>query len=288
MADREGGIDLTIDRARNRVGNAEWTVDDIAYDMVDPELMRDQTDIFNIVASASFIEITSDLYTKNLIEFYHGDADIADWLGNFWEQEEVQHGLALKRYVQAAWPDFDWEGAYRGFFDEYSRLCLVDNLAETRALEMVARCVVETGTSVFYRTLSDASPEPVLKMIASKISEDEVRHYKHFYHFYRLYRDREPPSRLAVLKQLWRRGAGVKAEDAYVAFKHVFLTTNPGAVFTDEEYDRFRASFRRIGREAFPYTMAVKMILKPLDLSPPVGRVAQPALEYTTRFLFSR
>lgn len=288
MADREGGIDLMIDRAKDRVGDAAWTVDDIPYDMVDPDVMRDQMEVFHIVAAASFIEITSDLYTKNLIEFYRGDADIADWLSNYWEREEVQHGLALKRYVEAAWPDFDWEEAYRGFFDEYSGLCLVDNLAETRALEMVARCVVETGTSVFYRTLSEAAPEPVLKQITSNIADDEVRHYKHFYHFFRHYRDREPPSRLAVLRQLWRRSAGVKAEDAYFAFKHVFLVAHPGEEFSEAEYDRFRASFRRIGRDSFPYTMAVKMILKPLDLSPPVGRVAQPALEYTTRFLFSR
>lgn len=277
-----------IDQERSRVGNAAWTVDDIPYDSVDPALMRNQTELFYIVAAASFVEITSDLYTRNLIEFYRGDEDIADWLGNYWEQEEVQHGLALKRYVQAAWPDFDWEKAYHAFFDEYSRVCLVDNLAETRALEMVARCVVETGTSVFYRTLSEAAPEPVLKAITAKISEDEVRHYKHFYHFFRHYRDQDPPSKLAVLRELWRRGAGVKAEDAYFAFKHVFLVANPDASFTEEEYDRFRASFRRIGRDAFPYTMAVKMILKPLDLSPPVGRVAQPALEYTTRYLFSR
>jgi rubrerythrin len=273
---------------KNRVGNAEWSVDEIPYDGVDPAVMRDQTELFFILAAASFIEITSDLYTRNLIEFYEGDDEIADWLGNYWEHEEVQHGLALKRYVQAAWPDFDWERAYRGFFDEYSRLCLIDNLAETRALEMVARCVVETGTSSFYRTLSEAAPEPVLKQITARISEDEVRHYKHFYHFFRHYRVQDRPSKLAVLRQLWRRGVGVKDEDAYIAFKHVFLVARPNEPFTDEAYNEFRASFRRIGRETFPYTMAVKMILKPLDLSVPVGRFAQPALEYTTRFLFSR
>jgi len=273
---------------KRRVGHAAWTVDDIPYDAVDAALMRDETELFYIIASASFIEITSDLYTRNLIEFYHGDDAIADWLANYWEQEEVQHGIALKRYVEAAWPDFDWEKAYNGFLEEYGALCNLENLAENRSLEMVARCVVETGTSSFYRTLSEAAPEPVLKQITANISADEVRHYKYFYHYFLHYRDRERPSRLAVLRQLWRRGAGVKAEDAYVAFKHSFLTRNPGAVFTEAEYDKFRASFRRIGRKAFPYEMAVKMILKPLDLSAPLGRVVQPTLEYTTRYLFSR
>jgi rubrerythrin len=273
---------------RTRVGGADWSVDEIDYAKVDREIMRDETGLFYIIASASFIEITSDLYTKNLIEFYDGDDQISDWLANYWEREEVQHGIALKRYVQAAWPDFDWEKAYQGFFDEYSRVCNLENLAENRSLEMVARCVVETGTASFYKTLADASPDPVLKEIASNISSDEVRHYKYFYHYFLHYRDRERPSRMQILRQLWRRGAGVKSEDAYIAFKHTFIVRHPDEAYTDAEYDKFRASFRRIGRKAFPYEMAVKMILKPLGLSPPIGRVAQPALEYTTRYLFSR
>ena len=272
----------------SRVGGANWSMDEIPYDRIDSTLIRDKTELFNIICAASFIEITSDLYTHNLLEFYQGDAEIEDWLANYWEREEVQHGAALKRYVQVVWPDFDWDRAYRGFYEEYSRFAVMEGLAETRALEMVARCVVETGTSAFYRMLSDAAPEPVLKQIMANISEDEVRHYKHFYHFFLRYREYDPPSKFAVLRTLWTRGAGVKAEDAYVASKHLFLIANPDATYTQADYEKFRASFRRIGRHSFPYVMACKMILKPLGLSASVGRVAQPALEYTTRFLFSR
>ncbi len=275
-------------QAQGRVGGASWTMAEIPYETIDRDLIRNRLDLFYILTAASFIEITSDLYTGNLIAFYRGDEKISDWLANYWEHEEVQHGAALKRYVQAVWPSFDWERAYRGFLEEYSRLCNLESLAPSRSLEMVARCVVETGTSSFYRTLSEAAPEPVLRQITANISGDEVRHYKHFYHFFLQYRERERPSRLAVLRQLWLRSIGVKAEDAKIAFKHVFLVANPDKKFTERDYAGFRANFRRIGRTSFPYHMAVKMILKPLGLSAPVGRVVQPTLEYTTRFLFSR
>jgi hypothetical protein len=268
------------------VGGAPWSVDDIAFDTIDASLIHDNTELFYLLAAASFVEITSDLYTKNLIEFYRGNPEIENWLANYWEHEELQHGAALKRYVMAVWPEFDWERAYQKFFEEYGRACTMENLAENRSLEMVARCVVETGTSSFYRTLSEAAHEPVLKQITANISLDEVRHYKHFYRYFLDYRDRERPSRTAILRQLWKRSTDVKAEDAYIAFKHVFLERNPGEPFTEEAYDAFRASFRRIGRTLFPYEMAVKMILKPLDLSPPVGRFVQPAVETTARFLF--
>ncbi len=272
---------------RARVGDALWSVGEIDFASIDPSLIYDNSELFYLLAAASFVEITSDLYTKNLIEFYRGNSEIEDWLANYWEHEEVQHGAALKRYVEAVWREFDWDRAYRGFFEEYGRECTMENLAENRSLEMVARCVVETGTSSFYRTLSEASPEPVLKKILANISSDEVRHYKHFYRYFLDYRDRERPSRVSILRQLWKRSTDVKAEDAYIAFKHVFLERNPGEPFTAEAYDKFRASFRRIGRSNFPYEMAVKMILKPLDLSAPVGRVVQPAVETTARFLFS-
>ncbi len=82
---------------------------------------------------------------------------------------------------------------YRSFLAEFTRFCSVDQLAETRALEMAARCVVETSTAAFYRALSELRLEPVLRQIISEISADEVRHYKHFYRFFLRYREREHP-----------------------------------------------------------------------------------------------
>jgi hypothetical protein len=275
------------DEHNGRVGGASWSVEDIDFDAIDGSLIRDNSELFYLLTAASFVEITSDLYTKNLIEYYRGNLEIENWLANYWEREEVQHGAALKLYVKTVWPEFDWDRAYRNFFAEYSNACTMEGLAANRSLEMVARCVVETGTSSFYRTLAEASPEPVLTDILSNISMDEVRHYKHFYRYFLDYRESERPSRVAILRQLWKRSTDVKAEDAYYAFKHVFQERNPGEPFTVDAYDKFRASFRRIGRTTFPYEMAVKMILKPLDLSPPVGRVVQPAVETTARFLFS-
>lgn len=275
------------DGMKGRVGGASWSLDDIDYAAIDTSLVHDDGELFYLLAAASFVEITSDLYTKNLIAYYRGNTEVERWLADQWEREEVQHGAALKRYVEAVWPEFDWDRAYRGFFEEYGRECTVENLAESRALEMVARCVVETGTSSFYRTLSMAAPEPVLKRITANIASDEVRHYKHFYRYFLYYRERERPGRATILRQLWRRSAGIEAEDAYIAFKHVFLERNPGEPFTEEAYGRFRASFRRIGRTAFPFEMAVKMMLKPLNLSPPVGRFVHPAVETTARLLFS-
>lgn len=265
-----------------------WSMDAIRYSDIARDAVEDDALLFQIVASASFIEITSDLYTENLIEYFRDDPELVDWLAQHWEPEELQHGAALKRYVETAWPEFDWQRAYAGFFAEYSRCCSLENLAPTRALEMVARCVVETGTASFYRMLAEAAPEPILHQIASNIAADEVRHYKNFYYFFRRYRASEHPGRTAVLKTLWDRAQEVDTEDAYIAFKHVFRVSNPEAEFQPADYETFRTGVRRMGREYFPYDMALKMFLKPLGLAPAIGRMVLPSAAAATRFLILR
>jgi hypothetical protein len=267
-------------------GAATWSVDAVPYHTVACEKIHDDTVLFYILASASFVEITSDVYTRNLVEFFRDDNEVVQWLQHSWESEELQHGAALRRYVQTVWPEFDWDCAYRSFLAEFKRFCSVDQLADTRALEMAARCVVETGTAAFYRALSELSPEPVLRQIASEISADEVRHYKHFYRSFLRYRAREHPSRAAVLRTLWHRIGEVDAEDGFYAFKHVHLACNPGAAFHVRDYEAFRASLRPLAKRHFPHAMATKMLLKPLGLSASVGRLVVPAVTSATRLLF--
>ena len=103
-----------------------WSMNAIHYRDIAHEAVEDDELLFQIVASASFVEITSDLYTRNLTEYFRDDHDLVDWLAYHWEPEELQHGAALKRYVETAWPWFDWEQAYAGFFAEYSRCCLLE------------------------------------------------------------------------------------------------------------------------------------------------------------------
>ncbi|MFI4989069.1 MAG: ferritin-like domain-containing protein, partial [Alphaproteobacteria bacterium] len=162
--------------ARQGVKPAAWSLADIPYHALERHRLHEDGILLYLLASASFIEITSDLYTRNLVKFFEDDDEVAGWLRQHWEREELQHGAALKRYVETAWPEFDWQAAYRGFFDEYSRGCALERFSETRALELVSRCVVETGTASFYGMLADFSPEPVLRLLASRIRADEIGH----------------------------------------------------------------------------------------------------------------
>jgi rubrerythrin len=262
-----------------------WSIAQVPCDPINVAEQQSRPWLFYVLVSASFLEITSEHYAGNLLELFREDAEISEWLSKAWQSEELQHGFALRAYVQQVWPDFDWDAAYRIFFAEFTQHCTPDELAPTPALELVARCVIETGTASFYRMLSEASPEPVLKQLAGAISTDEVRHYKHFYRHLTRYRRRGDPGRIAVLHTLLARIGEINAEDAFYAFKHAYCADNPGAHFSRATYTAFRGEVRALARDHFPHRMATKMLLGPLNLSPPVSRVTFPAVAWATRLL---
>jgi len=109
-----------------------------------------------------------------------------------WALEELQHGQALGRWAALADPSFDFEASFKRFTDGYKIPIEVEkSVRGSRAGELIARCIVETGTSTYYTALADATDEPVLKAICRNIAADEFRHYKLFYSHLKRYQARE-------------------------------------------------------------------------------------------------
>ena len=265
-----------------------WRVEDIDFSQIDPQVATANEDLLLLVCSASFVESGSDLYTGNLTEFFSDDAEVSEWLNRAWEPEEMQHGRVLKTYIQHVWPDFDWESAFQRFFAEYSRTCLISNFEKTRGLEMVARCVIETGTATLYRAIEEESSEPVLQQIAALVSADEVRHYKHFYKYFKRYQDSEGQSRLTVLRTLARRLMEIRNEDSEIALRHVLITLYPeradDANYLRQRIDRATSLIRR----KLSADMCIKMLVKPLDLPARAQALTHYPLTKFTQHVFFR
>lgn len=243
-----------------------WQLEDIDFSKVQPERVRYDEDLFFFLVTSSFIEAASDLYSRNLGSYYAGDPDIVAWLKNRWEREEMQHGRALRAYVHAVWPEFDWTRAYAEFLAEYSSMCTLGELEPTRGLEMAARCVVETGTSSLYRAIHEYSDEPLLKELTARIKSDEVRHFNHFYRYFQRYRATECVSRRRVVQAILKRIAEAKREDGFVAYRHAFCVRFPERRFHPRYYFEYKGNLGRIMQRNFPFEMAVKMLLKPVDV----------------------
>jgi rubrerythrin len=267
---------------RSSSARRHWSLDDIPWTAIRREAVARNEALFYLVVASSLMESATDLYTANLIDFFADDDEIAAWLKNYWLPEELQHGRALRRYVETAWPDFPWSKVREAFIEEFRPFC-DEALEAARCLEMASRCVVEMGTASFYTGLSRASPDPVLAVVTARIARDEVRHYKHFYRFFRKYRETEQPGRGAVAASLWRRLMMTGGEDRLVVLKHIHIAHRPGASFDGAVYKRVRRQCRVLMRPYFPAEMSVRMLLKPLDLGPRVLRLGVPVLAAAAR-----
>ena len=166
-----------------------WTLDDIAWSdfnraKIDPDLLK-------LVKAAALVEHNGYDYAIYLKNVFGDDPEFKTAV-DIWAREEVQHGEALGRWAMMADPTFDFAAAFRRFTDGYKLpLDATISVRGTRAGELMARCIVETGTSSYYSALRDAAEEPVLKQICANIAADELRHYKLFYAHMRRWLERE-------------------------------------------------------------------------------------------------
>lgn len=166
-----------------------WTLDDIPWDRFDAS--RVDPEILKVIKAAAMVERNAADYTAYLRNVFAEDAYFHDLIGH-WEDEEIQHGDALGKWAEIADPAFDYRDAFRRFREGYQiPIDLAESVRGSRTGELIARCIVETGTSSFYSALRDAADEPVLKEICHRIAGDEFRHYKMFYTHMRKYLERE-------------------------------------------------------------------------------------------------
>ncbi len=206
-----------------------WSLDDIDWSSFDPSKIAPDT--LAMVKAAALVEYNGGAYATHLKTVFYGFPDLCVALDR-WGAEEVQHGKALAEWVRRADPNFDFSAAFKRFTAGYV-IPSVDaqSLRGSRCGELIARCIVETGTSSFYSVLAAGCEEPVLKDIARRIASDEFRHYKFFYQHIDLFAAEERMSRMRrVLIALGRIG---ETEDDELAYAY-YAANCP----TTEAYDR--------------------------------------------------
>jgi rubrerythrin len=195
------------------MANRYWTLDDIPWADFDPSLV--DPEIVPIVKAAALVEYNARDYSTYLCNVFHDDPEFQA-VAKEWSVEEVQHGAALGKWAEMVDPTFDLEAAFAEFVASFRiKLEANESVRGSRSGELVARCMVETGTSSYYSALRDVVREPVLRDISLRIAQDEIRHYKLFSRHLERYLVRERLSRFERLKVAL--GRIVESEDEELA-----------------------------------------------------------------------
>ena len=260
-----------------------WRIDDVAWDRFDPAQVDPR--IVPLVKAAAMVERNGVDYAIYLGRVFVDDPDFRQAIDN-WAVEEVQHGDALGRWAMLADPGWDFEAAFQRYRDGYKLPLDADaSIRGSRTGELIARCMVETGTSSYYTALAEATGEPVLQQVCKLIAADEYRHFKLFYDHMRRYLARE---RLGMLNRL-RIAAGriTESEDDELAYAYHCGNEPVGMAY---EHERCIAAY--MGRAISFYRFrhierAMGMVLKSVGL-PPRGRLSSAGARLTWSLLQRR
>ncbi|MEA2829401.1 MAG: hypothetical protein QOF22_149 [Bradyrhizobium sp.] len=243
---------------------AHWTLDDVPWHAFDPSKIDPET--VRIVKAAGLVEYNGHEYVRYLCNVFADDPDFRQEAER-WGHEEVQHGEVLGRWAAMADPSFDFQAAFKRFVEGYKlETDVTASVRGSRAGELIARCIVETGTSSYYTALAETTQEPVLQDICRKIAADELRHYKLFYSRLKTYLDRENLGSFGRLRIAVGRIA--ESEDDELAY--AYYAANAAA---DEPYDRKRWSRAYISRAYAIYRehhveRGMAMVFKAIGVKP--------------------
>ena len=271
------------------VYKAGWTLDDIPWSLFDRTKVG--PGLLTAVKAAALVEFNAPTYVQYLSRVFRGaDKSVADF--EHWGKEEAQHGEALGRWAEMVDPNWSFAEAFKRFEAGYRppHFSSDDEVSVrgSRRGEMIARCVVESGTSSYYSAIRDATDEPVLKQIAGRIAADEYRHYKLFLDTLRAQDEPQMPfwRRLMVA---WRRIDESDDDELAYAFYCADVAREEEAA---KPYDRAVYSKKSMAQNAHIYRKnhirkLVQMVAKAIGAAPQ-GRMTSAAANLVWRIFVIR
>ncbi len=260
-----------------------WRIEEMAWEDFDPSKV--DPSIVPLVKAAAMVERNGIDYAVYLGKIFRDDPAFRAATDN-WAVEEVQHGDALGKWAMLADPGWDFMASFERYRTGYKLpLDAEASVRGSRTGELIARCMVETGTSSYYTALAEATDEPVLKAICKQIAADEFRHFKLFYDHMRRYLARE---KIGVLQRL-RIAAGriTESEDDELAYAFHCGSEPEGVRY---EHERCIAAYMVPAMGYYRYRhieRGMGMVFKAVGLSPR-GRLSGIAARLAWRLLQSR
>lgn len=241
-----------------------WTLSDIDWDSFDKEKV--DPDLLSVVKAAALVEYNGKDYATYLNNVFRKFPNLKPVIDQ-WAVEEVMHGTALGRWAELADPTFNFKKAVKRFRDGYSiNLDAATSVRGSKSGEMIARCIVETGTSSFYTALKEAADEPVLKQICAKIAADEFRHYKLFYEEYLKFSKADHLS-------LWQRlkaavGRIMETSDDELSYAYFASNCEEGKAYNRQECAEAYARLAYKSYQKVHLDRVVSMTAKACGISP--------------------
>jgi len=187
---------MLYDELFDRLERARWELRrDIPFDSIDRQALTPQW--ISDVRQVHLTELSALYATEMFLRDFYADIDFCSFI-SVWFYEEMKHCLTLRRYLEHVGEEFGDE-----FERELPRLRLT--FAEGPAIEtLTMHFVGEQRLAHWYTAFSTSAPEPVLRLIFSKLAGDELRHAACYAGYLRKAVQNNPECLPAILRMtLW-------------------------------------------------------------------------------------
>ena len=235
-------------------------------------LVRFNALAFHSLAAASFLETAVPRQVNRLAQVFGAHPDVGLWLEQVWWPQRAELGRQLREYVEATWPEFDWNTAYNEYLESHRPRSGLESGHGSTALEALGMCAMAAQAALFYRALANSADEPGLRDLARRAACDHAG----FFDYFRALFERFKRSRRVGFAAIWRTVIAVSrsARDRDVAAAIQTLARNwkCAAIVPDLDYSEYRERAARLIQRHARLGPVERLLFRPwLERSRPVA-----------------
>ncbi len=182
-------------------------------------LVRFNALIFHGLAAASFLEAAAPGRANGIARAVAAAPHVGRWLVEVWGPQRSARAQALRAYIDAVWPEFDWPAAY----EDFCRLCAQRPgwvaTSTNPALEVLACCVRESQAALFYRAVAAGADDPVLRELAHAAAREHCGCFEVFKAVFEQGARRQPVGFVAGCRAVLATSRAARDIDVAAAFR---------------------------------------------------------------------
>ena len=176
----------------NVAERCRWKMTDIPFEEIDHAAVT--PNLISVVRQIAESEMTTYTATRQFLDVFVDDVDLTSWM-SVWFYEESKHPRVLLRWLRAVGHEVDAE--------EVRRARVTAPFMSSRVGTLVTNVISEMVAATSYARMAVGVAEPVLRIIAARLSADEARHAASFYGFAERYIGDDNERRRDALKVLF-------------------------------------------------------------------------------------
>jgi len=238
---------------------------------------------FHSLATASFLEAAVPLHASRLASVFAAYPGVQLWLDQAWWPGRAEIGRRLRSHVEATWPEFDWNAAYREFSERYRPGSGLRGRRAGVAREALGLCVSAAQAAVFYRALAHGADEPALRDLA----RDAALAHAGYFDFFRDLFERCKRTERVGLAATWRTAIEIsraaRDDDVAVAFEPLARNWNSASVVPAFGYCEYRERMAQFIQRHAALGLVERMLFRPWFERASATPAPQNAIAYGVR-----